>query len=235
MQQQSNNVQTTSPNGNIANQLYQQQPSTTHFEQKSQSYTGSNQSPMKVSNAPIVETVTDVHQQGSSAPQFGAPQFAPPQSQQEQPAGRETLPSNEGLGIDARTLSETPSVQAVIAAEINQGAPNSADGRKALLESALRCDLPKHLIESVLENPNLPKVKDAASVKVHAVELLKLLTQDPGYGLKFKLVLEEIPAWKKYASQDHSLFITGIEQKADYFLTDGSSTLDSKKLLLTNK
>jgi hypothetical protein len=44
---------------------------------------------------------------------------------------------------------------------------------------------------------------------------------DPGYGLKFRLILDEIPAWKKYKSQDHSLFITGSEQKADYFLTDG--------------
>lgn len=187
---------------------------------------------MQNANVPIVETVTDADQQNTSVPPFSA--TTSPQFQQGQPMGHQTVSSNVGAGIDARTQPEAPSVQAARAVETVPGAPNCADGRKALLESALRCDLPKYLIESVLENPNLPKVKDAASVKVHAVELLKLLTQDPGYGLKFKLVLDEIPAWKKYASQDHSLFITGVEQKTDYFLTDGGASLDSKKLL-TNK
>ncbi|KAG7366914.1 heat shock protein DnaJ domain protein [Nitzschia inconspicua] len=161
------------------------------------------------STVPIVETVTDdTANNGASAP-------APPVT--------------DGTGIDARTKPE-PSVEAAKRAASTQGAPGSAEGRKAILESALHCDLPTFLVESVLENTTLSDVKDPASVKVHTVELLKLLCQDPGYGLKFKLILEKIPAWKKYVSQDHSLFITGHEQKADYFLTDGSSS-DPKKLL----
>jgi hypothetical protein len=126
----------------------------------------------------------------------------------------------EGSGIDARS-SITPKQKAEQQILSSAGAPGSAQGRVALLESALVCELPKFLVEQVLENPSLPKVKDPAAAKVHSVELLKLLTMDPGYGLKFQLILKEIPAWKKYKSQDHSLFITGAEQKADYFLTDG--------------
>jgi len=221
MFQQNNHTHTANNYNNIGNQP-NQQPSSARIEQEIQSYGGYNQPETNVSNAPIVQTVTDFDQRRNSV--------APP-AQQQQPAGHQTVQSNEGLGVDARTQSEPPNVQAAKAAETVQGAPDSADGRRALLESALRCDLPKFLIESVLENPNLPKVKDPASVKVHSVELLKLLMQEPGYGLKFKIVLEAIPAWKKYASQDHSLFITGLEQKADYFLTDGNSSMDTKKLL----
>ena len=226
-QQYNNNIQSTNPNHVAVNQQYQQ-PLTSHLDPKKRGYQEPNQpTTTKIPNVYRVETVTDVDQQGVPASQFSPPpQFGQPVAQ--------TASSNEGGGIDARTQYEPPSVQAAKAAETVQGAPNCADGRKVLLESALRCDLPKYLIESVLENSALPKVKDAASVKVHAIELLKLLTQDPGYGLKFKLVLETIPAWKKYASQDHSLFITGLEQKADYFLTDGSSSLETKKLLTNN-
>ena len=103
------------------------------------------------------------------------------------------------------------------------GAPGAAQGRISLLQSALACKLAEFLLNDVLENATLANVKDPASVKVHAVELLKLLTIDPAYGMKFKLILDEHPAWRKYKSQDHSLFITGTEQKTDYFLTDGSS------------
>jgi hypothetical protein len=126
----------------------------------------------------------------------------------------------EGSGIDARS-SISPEQKAEQQKLSSAGAPGSAQGRIALLESALVCELPKVLVEQVLENSSLTKVKDPAAAKVHSVELLKLLTMDPGYGLKFQLILKGIPAWKKYKSQDHSLFITGAEQKADYFLTDG--------------
>jgi hypothetical protein len=91
----------------------------------------------------------------------------------------------------------------------------------------------KVLIENVLENSTLSKVKDPAAVAVHTVELLKLLATDPGYGMKFSLYLEMITAWKKYKTQEHSLFITGPEQKADYFLTDGGERGGTK--LLTKK
>jgi len=134
-----------------------------------------------------------------------------------------------GTGIDART-PEDPKIKAERQAVSSGGAPGSAQGRVALLQSALHCRLPEFLLEDVLENPSLGTVKDPAAAKVHAVELLKLLTLDPGFGLKFKLLLNEMPAWKKYKSQDHSLFITGTEQKADYFLTDGSDGEPTKML-----
>jgi hypothetical protein len=85
-------------------------------------------------------------------------------------------------------------------------------------------------VNQVLESPKLKEIKDPAAAKVHGVELLKLLTQDPGYGMKFQQILSENPKWKKYQAQDHSLFITGPEQRADYFLTDGSNG-EAKKLL----
>lgn len=134
----------------------------------------------------------------------------------------------EGIGIDARS-TETPKQKAEQQILSFAGAPGSAQGRVALLQSALQCELPRFVVDDVLENPLLANVKDPAAAKVHAIELLKLLTMDPGYGLKFKLILDELPAWKKYKSQDHSLFITGAEQKTDYFLTDGDK--ETTKLL----
>jgi hypothetical protein len=134
-----------------------------------------------------------------------------------------------GGGVDARTKPD-PKVEAEQKAVSSAGAPGSANGRIALLQAALVNELPKFLLEGVLENPTLSKVKDPAATKVHTVELLKLLTMDPGYGMKFQLILDEMPAWKNYKSQDHSLFITGTEQKADYFLTDGNSGEPTKFL-----
>jgi hypothetical protein len=141
----------------------------------------------------------------------------------------QTARANQGTGIDARTKMD-PKEEAENAATNCPGAPGAADGRVALLQSALICDLPQFLVKDVLENPKLQQVKDPASVKVHSVELLKLLTTDPGYGMKFQIILDQIPAWKKYKSQDHSLFITAPEVKTEYFLTDGGSS-DAKKLL----
>jgi len=102
----------------------------------------------------------------------------------------------------------------------------SAHGRVALLNSVLSCNLPVFLVDQVLENPTLPKIKDPTGAKVHAVGLLKLLASDPAQGAKISLMLDNLEAWKKYKMQDHSLFITGAEQKVDYFLLDqgGSST-----------
>lgn len=200
-QNQTNFARPTQPDSSGYTAANQQQP---------QPYQAQYVHPSQLGGAvPILETLTDDTVQN--------------------PVSAPAPPVTDGSGIDARTKPQ-PSVEAAKRAASTQGAPGSAEGRKALLESALHCDLPKFLVESVLENPSLGNVKDPAAVKVHAVELLKLLCQDPGYGLKFKLILEKIPAWKKYASQDHSLFITGHEQKTDYFLTDGSSS-DPKKLL----
>jgi len=145
--------------------------------------------------------------------------------------GGESLqqPTHANTGVDAR-MKLDPDEEAEKQMKTVAGAPGAADGRVALLQSALMCDLPRFLVESVLENPKLSKVRDPAATKVHSVELLKLLASDPGYGMKFRMILDEIPGWKKYKSQDHSLFITGPEQKADYFLTDGGSG-ETKKLL----
>jgi hypothetical protein len=134
----------------------------------------------------------------------------------------------EGYGVDART-QEDPKVEAEQRAVSSAGAPGAAKGRVALLQQALACELCDFLVNRVLENPDLKSVRDPAAVKVHAIALLKMLTKDPGYGPKFKLILSGLPAWAKYRSQDHSLLITGHEQKADYFLTDGGT--GDKKLL----
>ena len=101
------------------------------------------------------------------------------------------------------------------------------------MQQALACNLCEFLVDDVLENPTLQKIRDPAAAKVHAIDLLKMLCKDPGFGPKFKMILDDLPAWKKYKSQDHSLLITGHEQKADYFLTDGGSGKD--KMLLTEK
>jgi len=114
------------------------------------------------------------------------------------------------------------------------GAPGCALGRKELLNAALNCELPRFLVENVLSNPSLKRVRDPTAVTVHAVDLLKLLTKDPGYGMKFNIILDSLPEWKKYKSQDHSLYITGTEQKVDYFLTAGDG-VEPMKLLTDNK
>jgi hypothetical protein len=137
--------------------------------------------------------------------------------------------SNAGSGVDAR-IAIDPKVDAERRMKTVSGAPGAADGRVPLLQSALLCDLPNFIVNQVLESPKLKEIKDPAAAKVHGVELLKLLTQDPGYGMKFEQILSENPQWKKYNAQDHSLFITGPEQRADYFLTDGSNG-EAKKLL----
>ncbi|KAL3930367.1 MAG: hypothetical protein SGBAC_011798 [Bacillariaceae sp.] len=132
-------------------------------------------------------------------------------------------PQMEGTGVDAR-VNVDPKEVAEQKTQTESGAAGAADGRVPLLQSALTCELPSFLVERVLENAALSTIKDPAAAKVHTVELLKLLTQDPGYGMKFQMILDEIPAWKKYKKQDHSLFITNTEKPmVDYFLTDGSN------------
>lgn len=163
---------------------------------------------MPLSHAPMVET-----EQPEPAPQYGPT-------------------PTEGLDIDARTTVD-PEIVAEQQASTSIGAPGAAHGRVALLQQALACKLCEFLVDGVLENPSLHKIRDPAAAKVHAIDLLKMLSQDPGFGPKFKMILDNLTAWKKYKSQDHSLLITGHEQKADYFLMDGGSGKD--KMLLTEK
>ena len=149
-----------------------------------------------------------------------------------QPLSYKPTPMMEGMGIiDAR--SGLDPTQIAEHQKINvAGAPNSAHGRISWLRQAIATNLCSFLINDVLENATLKQVRDPDSAKVHAIALVKLLVKDPGYGAQFELILKEIPAWKKYKSQDHSLLITGHEQRADYFLTDGGSGVNK---LLTDR
>ena len=117
-------------------------------------------------------------------------------------------------GIDAR-LSMDPTIEAEQKTLGVAGALGCAEGRSTLLQSAIQCNLPQFLVEDILENPTLSIVKDPTGTKVHSIELLKLLTTDPAFGLKFSLILDALPSWKKYKSQDHSLFVIGKEHKTD--------------------
>lgn len=173
------------------------------------------------STLPIPATQSPFH------PSFQGPRMVETVEGMQPPA-----PSTEGTEIDARSKPD-PNVTAEQQAVSTDGAPGAAQGRVVLLQQALSFDLCEFLVDKVLENPTLQNVKDPSGAKVHSIELLKLLTKDPGYGAKFKLVLEKLPAWKKYKSQDHSLLITGHEQKTDYFLTDGGSG-EPKKMLTEN-
>lgn len=136
---------------------------------------------------------------------------------------QQTPTAVEGAGVDART-PEDPNIVAERQATTTSGAPGSAHGRVSLLQQAIACNLCEFLVDKVLENSALSSIRDPSAAKVHSIEILKMLSKDPGYGPKFKMILDGLPAWKKYKTQDHSLLITGHEQKADYFLTNGSST-----------
>ena len=133
--------------------------------------------------------------------------------------------------IDARSPTD-PAVTAEERAVSSDGAPGAATGRVTLLHQALACQLCQFLVNDFLENVSLDEIKDPAAGKVHAINLLKLLTMDPGYGMKFKLILKEIPAWvNKYKSQDHSLLLA-TTKRTDYFLTAGEDA--NPTLMLTH-
>ncbi|CAJ1946333.1 unnamed protein product [Cylindrotheca closterium] len=184
--------------------------------------TMTNGAPQNMSQAMSPQDNSTNFQQGYMGGQV-VPQHDGPDTQGGPQGSMPQPPQTEGAGIDARTEVD-PKEVAEQKTQTEAGAPGAADGRLPLLQSALTCELPRFLVEGVLENAALSSIKDPAAGKVHTVELLKLLTQDPGYGLKFQMILDEIPAWKKYKKQDHSLFITNTEKPmVDYFLTDGSN------------
>ena len=151
-----------------------------------------------------------------------APAPAPAPAQLKMPA-----PMTGSSIIDA--TSSAPTIEESTSTEEGPGAPGSVFGRVALLNSAISCNLPAFLVDQVLENSALPSIKDPTGAKVHAVSLLKMLAADPAYGAKISHMLDNLEAWKKYKLQDHSLFITGAEQKADYFLLNQGHS--SEKLL----
>lgn len=135
-----------------------------------------------------------------------------------------------GTGIDARSPTD-PAVTAEARAISSDGAEGATTGRVTLLHQALTCHLCEFLVNDFLENVSLHEIKDPAAGKVHAIHLLKLLTMDPGYGMKFKLILKGLPAWSKYKSQDHSLLMA-TTKRTDYFLTAGEEA--NSTLLLTH-
>ena len=124
--------------------------------------------------------------------------------------------------MDARSAVD-PQIVAAERTRTQLGAPGAAHGRVAWLQQAVATELCAFLIDVVLEHRDLKKIRDPAAAKVHSLALIQWLRRDPGYGAQFSLALQEIPAWKKYQSQDHSLLITGPEQRVDYFLTDGGT------------
>jgi DNAJ protein RME-8 N-terminal len=199
------------------------QPEESRRQEHHQSQVVLEDQPTSQQSPHLVYQSHQTHQQPTSTAQVQ--QFQPLSSA---PTSQYRLIPVEGSGIDARTAID-PKVLAEQHVMSIGGAPGSAQGRVALLQSALSCNLAEFLVNEVLEDQSLAHVKDPAAAKVHAVELLTLLTKDPGFGMKFKLILDDIPAWKKYKFQDHSLFITGAEQRTDYFLTDGG--LEQAKLL----
>ena len=144
---------------------------------------------------PAVETVTPTEDDGAVGHSSGFPQLF------------------NGTGIDARSPVD-PAQTAEERAVSSDGAPGAACGRITLLHQALACRLCQFLVNDFLENVSLEEIKDPSAGKVHAVDLLKLLTMDPGYGMKFKLILKDIPAWSKYKSQDHSLLLATATRTA---------------------
>jgi hypothetical protein len=82
-------------------------------------------------------------------------------------------PITEVAGVDGRTKAD-PKVEVEKRTNTVQGAPGAADGRAALLQSALQCKLPHFLVDDVLENSSLSKVKDPAAAEVHSTTTLPL-------------------------------------------------------------
>jgi hypothetical protein len=172
--------------------------------------------PVESMNAPYQSTDgTLAHPVDATAPAESS--YAAPRSYKPTP-----IVSTVGM-VDARSAVD-PHVVAAQQTRTQAGAPQAALGRVAWLQQALATKLCAFLIESVLEHPQRASVRDPAAAQVHSIALIQLLRRDPGFGYQFTLLLQEIPAWKKYQSQDHSLLITGPEQRVDYFLTDGSSS-----------
>ena len=73
-----------------------------------------------------------------------------------------------------------------------EGAPGSAKGRNSLLSCILSCGFIEFLVNKVLVKSALESVNEPEKVKLQAEEIIKLLTMDPGYGLKFQLILKEL-------------------------------------------
>ena len=78
------------------------------------------------------------------------------------------------------------------------GAPNCAKGRKIFLDSVLSCGLIPFLVDNILEHPSRQDILDEDATKLHVIEIIDLLSKDPGYGLMFHIILDALPNWSKY-------------------------------------
>jgi hypothetical protein len=89
------------------------------------------------------------------------------------------------------------------------------------------------------------QVIDASQTKVHAIQILKIMSSDIQHGPAVSEVLDKIPGWDRYCTlyialsirplirpcirprryklQKHDLFVTKNE-KVDYFLADSSNS-----------
>ena len=172
---------------------------------------------------------TNQYDHGHPASHRGAEEYENEPSRPLSESSESTMGITHGSGVDARSPTD-PTITANVQAASIGGAPGAAAGRTVLLEQALACNLCEFLVNQFLEHARFDEIRDPAAAKVHAISLLKLLCQDPGYGAKFQLVLGELPAWKKYDRQDHSLLIAAsASSTGDYFLTDGGAS-DTKLL-----
>lgn len=139
-----------------------------------------------------------------------------------------TLNNSESVlgGVDFNPGNDIPdSIQAEKNTVSIPGAKGCAKGRLNFLRSALDCELPHFLIEHVIESPAAEDVKEPCSLKVNAIEILELLTKDPGFGMKIKLILNSIPSYKDYESEKETLILKAKEEKKiDYhkFITGDS-------------
>jgi hypothetical protein len=213
----------------------------TQFHNNSLPNTSGSQHLQNTYTSPSTATHGEINTGSTTVPQehFGLRQGNEMGTQQQfeqnhltsQPTTYQPNPILESKGIiDARSGPDP--MQVAEQQKINvAGAPNAAQGRILWLRQAQATNLCSFLINDVLENITLKQIRDPDSAKVHAIAVIQLLRKDPGYGAQFQLILNEIPAWKKYKSQDHSLLITGHEQRADYFLSDGGNGINNFKLL----
>ncbi|GMH90851.1 hypothetical protein TL16_g11886 [Triparma laevis f. inornata] len=85
----------------------------------------------------------------------------------------------EGGMHDARTAPD-PAMVALEKSKTAPGAPGCAHSRAALLTAVQVNGTLSFLLGDVLENATAGSVMDPASLKVHSVDLLKLLAKDPG-------------------------------------------------------
>jgi len=101
----------------------------------------------------------------------------------------------------------SPRTKAQQLLQSHPGAPDcSAKCRVSLLNTALSSSLPSFII-SFLLNPVLCNIENSQMAKREAVALLTFLTNDPGYGPMFRLVLEGVEGHERFQGRNYGLFL----------------------------